>query len=310
MVSPGELWGPLCNAYGDCSYDTHDEGTPQILYKLGQYFYVTFHGFYQENGEPRFVRGVARTVDFSNWETSGAELPGRPMFMKWDCPWQPGCIGGGAATMVASESYHYMLIETPTWNDPSDPMSEWQFGLVRSPGLAATGEWESYDWNPLIPPSVPFTPCTPGYASFFADGDELYLMYQVWDDGLAHSVQRFERIVADYPGDTLHPGEALYPGDSLYSGDGRYFLVYQWDGNLVLYQTEGGAIWSSNTWMYSAGYAVMQWDGNFVVYDAEDVPRFATNTDGNVGSYLLVQNDSNLVVYSAEGWPLWHRPNW
>lgn len=34
--------------------------------------------------------------------------------------------------------------------------------------------------------------------------------------------------------DHMHPGDTLRSGDSISSGDGRYRLVYETDGNLVL----------------------------------------------------------------------------
>ena len=43
-------------------------------------------------------------------------------------------------------------------------------------------------------------------------------------------------------------------------------LVCQSDGNLVLYQAGGGALWDSGTWGHPGSAAYMQDDGNLVVY--------------------------------------------
>src|SRR5262249_15142828 len=61
----------------------------------------------------------------------------------------------------------------------------------------------------------------------------------------------------------LGANERLNPGEDLHSPDRRYRLVYQTDGNLVLYNSGGGALWSSQTSGTSAGFATMQEDGNF-----------------------------------------------
>ncbi len=49
----------------------------------------------------------------------------------------------------------------------------------------------------------------------------------------------------------------------------------------------------------------MQGDGNFVLYDANGAAVWASGTYGNDGARLTVQDDGNLVVYAANGAPLW-----
>ena len=46
---------------------------------------------------------------------------------------------------------------------------------------------------------------------------------------------------------TLNSGDHLNPGQSITSSNGRYILMYQNDGNLVLYINGGSALWSSQT---------------------------------------------------------------
>ena len=103
------------------------------------------------------------------------------------------------------------------------------------------------------------------------------------------------------PTDTL----TLLPGESLVSADGRFLLVYQTDGNLVVYETGAGALWASGTAGSSAGRATMQDDGNLVVYDAASRAVFATNTSSHPGASLVMQNDGNLVIYDANGVAIW-----
>jgi lysophospholipase L1-like esterase len=92
--------------------------------------------------------------------------------------------------------------------------------------------------------------------------------------------------------------QTLAPNVPLMSCDGRFSLLLQTDGNLVV--LEGAQqLWASGT----AGKNVMQGrmlaDGNFVLYDNNGREVWATNTDGFPGSNLLMQNDGNLVMYDA-----------
>ncbi|MEY9894860.1 hypothetical protein ABIA31_008548 [Catenulispora sp. MAP5-51] len=91
---------------------------------------------------------------------------------------------------------------------------------------------------------------------------------------------------------------------STLSCDGRFKLVLQGDGNLVLYQGST-PLWASNTVGQASANAIMQGDGNFVVYDGSGKPLWASNTAGNSGAYLSVQNDGNTVIFSASGATLW-----
>ena len=108
------------------------------------------------------------------------------------------------------------------------------------------------------------------------------------------------------PRDTLRAGARLLPGQALTSSNGRYRLVYQVDGNLVLYDdVDRTAPWSNGTAGTTAGQAVMQADGNFVVYDAQLAGLWGSGTAGNSNAFLALQSDGNLVVYRADGVALW-----
>ena len=109
------------------------------------------------------------------------------------------------------------------------------------------------------------------------------------------------------PSDRLNPNETLRTNQSRQSGDGRYLLIMQTDGNLVLYAPGSQPIWASNTAGNPGAWTIMQAsDGNLVVYSAANKPLWASNTAGNPGAYLAVQNDSNLVIYNGAR-PIWAR---
>jgi len=99
--------------------------------------------------------------------------------------------------------------------------------------------------------------------------------------------------------------QGLVPGQSITSQDGRFTLIFQTDGNLVLYAPGGQALWASNTAGHVVWDAVMQGDGNLVIYDPRAHALWASATAGDAGAWLIVQNDGNLVIYDANGKPLW-----
>lgn len=105
---------------------------------------------------------------------------------------------------------------------------------------------------------------------------------------------------------TLTGGRWLNPGYWIKSPNGRYQLIYQNDGNLVLYGPGNQALWNSGTWGRSAGRAIIQNDGNLVVYDAGGRSVWHSGTWGNAGARLALQDDGNLVVYATNGRAVWN----
>lgn len=105
----------------------------------------------------------------------------------------------------------------------------------------------------------------------------------------------------------LASGEGLSADQSRTSSNGRYTLIYQGDGNLVLYDNYGGPVWASNTFS-SPGVAVMQGDGNLVVYNPWWTPLWASNTAGQNGAYLEVHDDGAIVVRNRQGTAIWGAP--
>ncbi len=97
----------------------------------------------------------------------------------------------------------------------------------------------------------------------------------------------------------LGVNEALGVDQAKLSCDGRFALVMQADGNLVLYQG-GTALWSSRTVGAGGTTAIMQGDGNFVVYqDGMKAAVWNSHTNGHAGATLRVQDDGNVVVGSG-----------
>lgn len=97
-------------------------------------------------------------------------------------------------------------------------------------------------------------------------------------------------------------GGAILPGQSINSPDGRYRLVLQGDGNLVLYSPIR-AIWSTSTFGQMDKLR-LQKDGNLVLYDLSNRPVWSSTSFGSSAKKLELQQDANLVLYDLSK-PVW-----
>lgn len=97
---------------------------------------------------------------------------------------------------------------------------------------------------------------------------------------------------------SVRPGGVLYPGQRLSTRDRKTNLVFQGDGNLVLYDFQGKPLWASNTDGKDASFLSLQGDGNLVIYSTQGKPLWASNTDRrNASPVLVLQEDKNVVLY-------------
>jgi hypothetical protein len=101
----------------------------------------------------------------------------------------------------------------------------------------------------------------------------------------------------------MTPGSAIGPNEGITSCDGRFTLLQQDDGNLVLYMVGGEALWSTRTEGTAGRITYMQEDGNLVVYTPNGDPVWNSETAGHPGSWLAVQDDGNVVI--REYGPIW-----
>jgi hypothetical protein len=103
--------------------------------------------------------------------------------------------------------------------------------------------------------------------------------------------------------DTMSPGQQIEQGGAITSLNGQYQLRLQNDGNLVVYGN-GIPVWSLGT--TTGAVLANQCDGNLVLYNASGTALWASGTAGNGGSRLVMQNDGNLVLYrTSDGSPAW-----
>jgi hypothetical protein len=104
-----------------------------------------------------------------------------------------------------------------------------------------------------------------------------------------------------------NPSQQIVAGGSIQSDSGRYRLLYQTDGNLVLSDERTHvAVWATNT-QGTPGRLVMQDDGDLVLYDGGNRAAWSSATAGNPSAYFALENDGNLVIYNAVGQRIWDR---
>ncbi|QCX53343.1 hypothetical protein [Elizabethkingia sp. JS20170427COW] len=104
---------------------------------------------------------------------------------------------------------------------------------------------------------------------------------------------------------TFRPGTELQKDRWYNSSEHNHSLIFQNDGNLVVYNDgDSDPIWSSNT-KDEGARAIFQRDGNLVVYDYDGNAIFSSNTSGRGAGRLTLQSDGNLVIYSTSGSALW-----
>jgi hypothetical protein len=113
---------------------------------------------------------------------------------------------------------------------------------------------------------------------------------------------------------TLTAGQLLKAGERLESPNGRFVLLLQEDGNLVLYSNPiaaSSAYWSSDTWWLPPDQrpasVEMQTDAHLVLYDPNRVPRWASGTWGPafIDPHVVLQDDGNLVIYHDGSRAVW-----
>lgn len=122
------------------------------------------------------------------------------------------------------------------------------------------------------------------------------------------------------PAASVHPEAGVAPprlsGDMWILAEGTHFLyddfvqvggsrlVFQRDGNLVLYDELGRAVWASGT-DHRGQEGIFQHDGNLVVYVSRGRP-FASRTCCHPDLELAVHSAHHLRIYNlTTGFGLW-----
>lgn len=100
----------------------------------------------------------------------------------------------------------------------------------------------------------------------------------------------------------LASGGVMHVEDRVKSCNDKFVLVYQADGNIVLYDDKG-PIFATATYDHPVDRVVMQPDGDFVVLGPEGQRWFASGTAGSPGAFLWIQDDGHITVNTdVEHW--------
>ena len=95
--------------------------------------------------------------------------------------------------------------------------------------------------------------------------------------------------------------DILLPNEYCYSWDGNYALVYQTDGNLVLYDMKTGVgLWNTQTYGRTVNQARLI-NGRLEVLDAEGNNAFSKDVrvGTNLDYYMKVTTEGQLKVYDS-----------
>lgn len=95
----------------------------------------------------------------------------------------------------------------------------------------------------------------------------------------------------------------LVPGQFYSAGD--HSLVFQGDGNLVVYGPNSSVVWATYTHNKGAVKCVMQADGNLVIYAANNVPVWQSGTGGHPGATIRLQANGSFAIVTER--PVWAR---
>ena len=77
---------------------------------------------------------------------------------------------------------------------------------------------------------------------------------------------------------------ASYANDNYPRQNLPFQAIVQPDGQFIVYNNKGAAVWGSNTWRQGTNtyYLKLQDDGNLVLYDSNGGSLWSTNTSGKV----------------------------
>lgn len=187
---------------------------------------------------------------------------------------------------------------TSAWYS-SDSATETDSGTSFAAPIVAGIAARYLQWNPWASPSTVESAivnnATPDVLSDIGSGSPNRLasveFLPIDDPGGGDECGAYNCLTAD---------QWLDPDGWIESESQSYYLLYQMDGNLVLYEWGGPPVWWSGTVNTDPWVAYMQYDGNFVIYDDGESPIWATDTDGNPGAYLVLHDDGRLVLYDDD----------
>ncbi len=106
-------------------------------------------------------------------------------------------------------------------------------------------------------------------------------------------------VVAGVTSNSLPTNGTLPIHQQLTSSNGLYRLTLQGDGNLVLSNKAGSALWATGTNGKGGVKLILQGDSNPVLYTSSGSPVWSSNTVGTGANLLRLNDDGSLVLYKG-----------
>lgn len=198
---------------------------------------------------------------------------------------KPGAVTQGTLRGDMPSAFDYLRV--PGYAEPGHPR------VFPAPKVHGIGPVLSFE-NPYEPFPKGNSPRVPGIRQRL---DET-LCFSDDAQGLPTALYSDYGDAGAFGSNRLSPGEALAQGQSLFSPNKLYKLVFQTDGNLVLYKGAGEPLWATGP-NPQVKKVVQQTDGNLVLYSAAMAPLWSSGTSGRPRAFLLLQDDGNLVIYQG-----------
>lgn len=165
--------------------------------------------------------------------------------------------------------------------------------------LEVTDYMRKRQWN-ASPSTYPAEDRYRVYCVLQDDGNIVLTVFKpLWQSDAGRAVVPDARGIVSFA-----PGTRLDQGREYHAGDKR--IVFQGDGNLVVYDANSAPVWNSGTQNQGGDEAVMQPDGNFVIYNSkEGRPLWNSQTAGNPNAYAMLTDNGCFSVLTQE--PIWAR---
>jgi RHS repeat-associated protein len=92
----------------------------------------------------------------------------------------------------------------------------------------------------------------------------------------------------------------LPSGKCIVSPHGQYFLLMNTDGNFFIYDwAHGTGTWGPGTQGHPGAYAIFQTDGNLVVYDVNGAALWSSGTSGSYAERLDLNDDGRIIIWKS-----------
>ncbi len=144
--------------------------------------------------------------------------------------------------------------------------------------------------------------CEHNQATIFGSNGNPYVVTKLWSNSADACVW------GELADKWLTMDGTCYPTNSILLQHEYETLIFQGDGNLVLYKTNGStskAVWGTGTNGKNAASVCLQTDGNVVVYASGGSALWGSGTQGSGATQLKLQTDCNLVLYTSSGAAKW-----